>query len=111
MFDDKEYPNLRNKTIYKYSLECPNRLGEIRMDLHRGTQPLYVGIMGRENYMWALVAPQNELVRKIVYCVGTGHEVPHLATYIGTIVEPSLFVWHYFWYPFDENDNEKEDLV
>lgn len=61
---------------------------------------LSVGWQGpniHELQIWALVDPAAEYEQRKIAIYGTGNPVPEESgEFIGTVIQPGLFVWHVF---------------
>ena len=81
------------KTIWKWEISLGN--GTATMPV--GAEILTVQMQNGEPQMWAIVDPTARTHHRNFHVVGTGHEVPERATYIGTYQQPELgLVWHLF---------------
>ena len=80
------------KTIYKYNLSV---FADNDFDMPKGTTPLHVDNQQDHLCLWAEVDTDLPKQRRSFVIVGTGHEIPPDAQYVGTAqVDP--FVWHVF---------------
>ena len=83
--------------IYKYPLV---RTAEQIIQMPRGAKPLAVQMQGEAPCIWALVEPEEQLERRLVWIFGTGHEIPSIIQkmqYLGTFQEMrGMLVWHVF---------------
>lgn len=80
--------------IWKHELPQPGQTIQIETP---SPTPLHVAVdpkTGRPAW-WVAVDPSApaEIVR--VTCIGTGHDFPVGSIYLGTIIDPSGFVWHW----------------
>ena len=83
--------------IYKYQIE-PSPT-QINIEMPEGAKILSCGLDGfGVPCIWALVNPENEMVKKPVYCVGTGWNMSALdnCKFIGSMTDCGGFVWHVF---------------
>ncbi len=60
------------KTIYKYPLQTTNV--QI-LELPKGAEVLTVQTQNDTPQLWAVVDPENELEKRIIEIIGTGHPV------------------------------------
>jgi hypothetical protein len=59
--------------------------------------PLHVGLQGDITYIWFLVETNNPVETRTIHILATGQSLTgEEGAYIGTVVRPSLTVWHYF---------------
>lgn len=84
------------KTIHKYEIATADRQ---TVSIPRGASILKVALDPVGHLcLWAAVDPdaRHDLVEIII--VGTGRPLPHVGSYIGSVVHNS-FVWHVFTGP------------
>ena len=67
----------------------------------QGAEPLHLAAQGNAICLWMQVNPNEEKIKKEIFCVDTGGEtIPPGAAHLGTAIMPSTdSVWHFFWYP------------
>lgn len=60
---------------------------------------LHVGLDGnRDICLWAAVDPNDPVMDIEIIIAGTGHPLPHIGDYIGTVQQHG-FIWHVFTGP------------
>lgn len=78
------------RCVYKYKV---NNVYDIPLP----ATPLFCAIQAGEICVWVLIddAPYVTTCRYVFREVGTGHEVPVAAEYVGSVQDPP-YVWHIF---------------
>jgi len=82
--------------IYKYPLRIDDHFEVLLPD---GIKPLTVQMQGETPCLWALVDPSATMVRRAIWCRGTGHNADGLAAneYIGTVqLDGGALIFHFF---------------
>lgn len=83
--------------IYKWRLEGARQ----SLYVPKGTEILHVAMQPDQDQhyyyptMWGLCDDTAEMVEKIVLIIGTGHQIPENARYLGTCVG-NVYVWHIY---------------
>ena len=81
------------KTVWKYPLTGPGTIVTARKD----AIPLHVSYdPGGSTCVWLELDEAEDIATYEFIIVGTGHEVPEGAFYLGTIIQ-NIFVWHVYW--------------
>ena len=83
-------------TIWKY----PVSLGEFKVDMPQGAKILDVQIQGNDPVIWAIVEPDNIIVKYHFFALPTGGEIdvpPPISKHIGTFQLPNGLVFHLFY--------------
>jgi hypothetical protein len=81
------------ETIWKFALP-PDFLP---VSMPRGSQLLYVAEQHGALCLWAQVDPTAAMVPRRIYIVGTGHDVPGAAAYVGSaLLQDGMFVFHVY---------------
>ena len=95
-----------NWTVYKYPLDAvaPDRRDLIRLTLPVGAKPLSVGYDPKVGMcLWAQIpldASQLGMSDFALLVKGTGHTIRDedvLLPFIGTVIMPTGFVFHFWW--------------
>lgn len=83
------------KTIYKYNLAINGQAIEITNQI---IEILNIQIQDGWPTLWAIVDTEKEVEEPVqIYCYGTGWPLPdECGKYIGTAIDYSGCVWHYF---------------
>lgn len=87
---------MKLKTIWKFPLALMERQ-TIVIPLNYAILSLALD-PSEEMCIWAAVDPDTPKISLEIVLVGTGHPLPHVGSYIGSIVRRS-FVWHFFTGP------------
>lgn len=91
-------------TIWKFQLKLQDRQ-KISMPVENAV--LHVGLDPNRNIcLWAAVDSKAPVSDVEIVIVGTGHPLPHVGSYIGTIVI-AAYVWHVFTGPGDAAGEQK----
>lgn len=94
-------------TIWKFNLDNPLELVagkyasrlSFKIFIPSGARLLYVGHQHNENYLWALVDPDNPPEPVSLVRMGTGGKINNsdlLGEYLGTVQNDNGLVWHFF---------------
>lgn len=83
------------KSIFKYPLEAIDRQ---YIEMPEGATILTVQTQHGLLCLWAIVNNQNNLEKRTIIILGTGHDVPReQLEYIGTVqMENGALIWHVF---------------
>jgi hypothetical protein len=82
-------------TIYKFPLDAIHRQ---RVFIPQGATPLHLGLDPSSDICLWMKVPKVHVpeVERVVYCIGTGREIPDAPlTHIGSVCR-GPFVWHFF---------------
>jgi len=82
-------------TIHKFRLEVADKQA---IDVPNGATFLHLGLdPSKDICLWLKVPdPKAPKIRRVVFCVGTGNEIPDAPlTHIGSVCQ-GPFVWHFF---------------
>lgn len=92
----------KTTTIWKFPLTLADRqtikIPRTAVLLHLG---MHQAAAGEEIALWMAVAPETPKVDVEIICAGTGHPLPHVGTFLGTVFD-GPFVWHFFTSPHHE---------
>ena len=80
-------------TIWKFELEL-EIFQTIKMPNHADVR--HIGLQGGGICIWAEVRPENPMVDRNFYVVGTGHPIPAEARYYRGTIQQGAFVWHIY---------------
>ncbi len=86
------------KSIWKYSLELTDRQ---ELEMPEGAWILSVQMQCNNICLWVAVNTEVQKKKRVIYIVGTGHNVGHLHRslhrFIGTVqMRGGALVWHIF---------------
>jgi hypothetical protein len=81
-------------TIFKYPF---NLKSTQTIELPDGAQIIHVGLDPADRpCMWAMVNPDHPKTNVEIYIIGTGHNVPILATHHMGSFKMGQYMWHVF---------------
>jgi hypothetical protein len=81
------------KTIWKYQLK-PAAEQVIQMPAR--SEILSVGLQGTQICLWAMVAPEADLVDRVIEVIGTGNPIVNRDRQLIGLVMPTPYVFHVF---------------
>lgn len=81
------------KKVFKY----PVGLDSFELDMPQWATILSLHMQNGKPHIWALVDPDLQITRRRFLLVGTGHDVPENAKFVGTfLVRGDALVFHLF---------------
>lgn len=83
-----------SKQVHKFPLPTPGARNSFQIALSRF---VHVGYQNGQPMVWVEVIdrPRKRVIVDI-HCFGTGWDIPDSFEYIGTLIDPAGFVWHYY---------------
>jgi hypothetical protein len=82
-----------NLSIWKYQFDVSDA---VTITMPSYAKLLHVGVQLGRLTVWALVDPEEKMVKRTIRIFGTGHPIPEDEIgYVGTVIQ-GMFVWHIF---------------
>ncbi len=81
-------------TIWKFDVSIDD---SFVLSMPMGARPVSVQMQCDKPCLWAIVDELRPVEQRRFYIVGTGHDIPRRAAYVGTFQQHGgMLVWHLF---------------